>query len=66
MMPGDDANPIFFNEKNKDWTLTSHPLPPITSHSYPLPPSKWTLCIPYFKSTLNYSSIKQFQTGYIS
>ena len=37
MIPGHGANPIFFNNKNKDWTsrtLTNPPTPlrPITSH----------------------------------
>ena len=53
MTSGDDANPIFFNEKNKDWTLTPHPLPPITSHSYPLPSVEVDVVYPllqkYFK-----------------
>ena len=48
MMFGHDANPIFFNKKNKDCTSRALAIPqPPTSDSisflpYPPPSSKWT------------------------
>ena len=62
MMSGHGPNPIFFNKKigRPEYSLTPHPLRPITSHFSLISVSKWTSYV--YHSLIEYRTKQSIQS----